>query len=139
MIDPDLGGERSRQQPLLLRQIDGHTCRIAPGAVDRFDGAGRQLQYFSCLCQRLSLGARVLDLVVEAEHLGLGTRGRQLLLELAGYRFQRPDLLGLDLENVHQDGTEATFNRRADLTLLEREGSVGYRAVDYASLGYRTE
>ena len=72
----------------------------------------------------LPSSACILDLVVDVEHLGLGARGRELLLELAGDLLERADLFGLDLEDLHQHGAEPALHRRADLAFLEREGGV---------------
>ena len=58
--------------------VTGAPDGVAAGAIDRLDGARRELEAGGGLGQRLALGARVLDLVVDAEHLGLGALGREL-------------------------------------------------------------
>ena len=105
-LDADVGAERPGQQPLRIGKVHGRARRVAAGAVDRLDRARRQLEICGGLGQRLAFGARILDLVVDVEDLGLGARSRQLLLELAGHLLEGADLLGLDLEHLHQHGAE---------------------------------
>ena len=52
---------------------------------------------------------------------------------------ERANLLGLDLEHLHQHGPEPAFHRRADLAFLERKGGVGDCPVDHRGLGHRAE
>ena len=103
------------------------------------DGAHCELEIGRGLGQRPADGALVLELVVERENLGAGTLVLEIAPELVADFVERPDLLGLDLNSAHQHRAEPSFDRRADLVLLQRERGIGDGLVDHRRLRERTE
>src|SRR5215467_8808069 len=134
-FDADIGGKRPGEKPFRIGKLHWHACRIAAGAIDRLDGARLELQIGGGLGQQFALCARILDLVVEVENLGLGARGAQFLLEFAGHLLERANLLRLDLENLHEHGPETTLHRGADPpSLRAKAASAAARSIT-AALG----
>ena len=124
VVDADIGGERSLNHVGAVGNIrERLAVSITPGPV-HFVCGHRQLQlgrgFFNCA----AAGSIVLDLVVQASHLGLGAFERDV----------RPKLLrgfgkGLrrfrdDLQHRDERGPESCLYWRADFAFLQREGRI---------------
>ena len=139
VLDADLGRERGGEQALGLRNAAHRLARRADALAVHLEGPYRKLQIGRSLGQWPADRTLVLDLVVERKNLGPGALVRKVFPELVAHFAERPNLLRFDLQHADEHGSKSSFDRRAYLVLLEREGRGSDRLVDHRSPCQRAE